>query len=160
MTSRFPRIPHITPGLVVDNGLEAIEFYARAFGAEPVLRLEEMGGKIMFAELRIGDSLVTVGDAMPEYGVEGARPRAPVPSSLLIYCEDADALHAQAVAAGATEITPVADQFHGDRAGIGARSVRPPVVDRDPHRGHDRGRDAAADGNGDEPGRKPPFGGT
>jgi PhnB protein len=115
----------ITPGLVVDNGAEAIDFYARAFGAEPVRRLE-MGGKIMFAELRIGDSLVTVNDEMPDYGFKAPDHEAPVPSSLLIYTEDADALHAQAVAAGATEINPVSDQFHGDRAG----SVRDPYGHR------------------------------
>ena len=115
----------ITPGLVVDNGVEAIDFYERAFGAELVRRLE-MGGKIMHAELRIGDSLITVNDEMPDYGFKAPDHEAPVPSSLLIYTEDADALHAQAVAAGATEINPVSDQFHGDRAG----SVRDPYGHR------------------------------
>jgi PhnB protein len=115
----------ITPGLVVDKGAEAIDFYARAFGAEVVRRLE-MGGKIMHAELRIGDSLVTVNDEMPEYGLKAPDREAPVPASLLIYCEDADALHARAVAAGASEINPVSDQFHGDRAG----SVRDPYGHR------------------------------
>jgi PhnB protein len=115
----------ITPGLVVDGAVEALDFYQRAFGAEVVRRLE-MGGKIMHSELRIGDSLVTVNDEMPEYGLKAPDPDAPVPASLLIYTEDADALHARAVAAGATEINPVSDQFHGDRAG----SVRDPYGHR------------------------------
>ena len=115
----------ITPGLVVDGAAEALEFYERAFGAEVVRRLE-MGGKIMHAELRIGDSLVTVNDEMPEFGLKAPDRDAPVPASLLIYTEDADALHARAVQAGASEINPVSDQFHGDRAG----SVRDPYGHR------------------------------
>jgi PhnB protein len=115
----------ITPGLVVDGAVEALDFYQRAFGAEVVRRLE-MGGKIMHAELRIGDSLVTVNDEMPEYGLKAPDPDAPAPASLLIYTEDADALHARAVKAGATQINPVSDQFHGDRAG----SVRDPYGHR------------------------------
>ena len=115
----------ITPGLVVDNGVAAIDFYARAFGAELVRRLE-MRGKIMHAELRIGDSLITVNDEMPDYGLKAPDREAPVPASLLIYTEDADALHARAIEAGATEINPVSDQFHGDRAG----SVRDPYGHR------------------------------
>jgi PhnB protein len=115
----------ITPGLVVDGAAEALEFYERAFGAEVVRRLE-MGGKIMHAELRIGDSLVTVNDEMPDFGLKAPDRDGPVPASLLIYTEDADALHARAVEAGASEINPVSDQFHGDRAG----SVRDPYGHR------------------------------
>jgi PhnB protein len=115
----------VTPGLVVDGGADALDFYQRAFGAEVGLRLE-MGGRIMHSELRIGGAVVTVSDEMPEYGMKAPDPDAPVASSLLIYCEDADALHARAVKAGATEINPVADQFHGDRAG----SVRCPFGHR------------------------------
>ena len=115
----------LTPGLVVDDGVRALDFYQRAFGAEVVRRLE-MGGKIMHAELRIGDSLFSVNDEMPEYGLKAPDRDGPVPASILIYCEDADAVHARAVEAGATQINPVSDQFHGDRAG----SVRDPFGHR------------------------------
>ena len=149
MTKAIPdRYGSVTPGLVVDGGSDALEFYERAFGAEVVLRLE-LGGRIMHAEMRIGDSLVMLSDEMPEYGIEAPDPEAPVPARCVIYCEDADALHARAVEAGATEINPVADQFHGDRAGSRARPVRPPLGDRDAHRGHVRRGDAAAHGGGD-----------
>ena len=50
----------------------------------------------------------------------------PVSSSIGLYVEDADAIHARAVAAGASQINPVSDQFHGDRAG----SVRDPFGHR------------------------------
>jgi PhnB protein len=126
MTKAIPDgFTSVTPGLVVDGGADALEFYQRAFGAEVRVRLE-MGGKLMHSELHIGDAVVTVSDEMPEYGMKAPDPDAPTASSLLIYCEDADALHARAVEAGATEINPVADQFHGDRAG----SVRCPFGHR------------------------------
>jgi len=115
----------VTPTLVVDGGARALDFYERAFGAVVVSRLEA-GGMLVHGEIRIGDSLVTVCDSMPGYGLRAPDREAPVPSSLGIYCEDVDALHARAVAAGATEINAVADQFHGDRTG----SVRDPFGHR------------------------------
>jgi PhnB protein len=115
----------LTPALVVDGGLDAIDFYRRAFGAEVVRKLE-MGGRIMHAELRIGDSLFTVNDPMPDYGFAAPGPEGNQHSSILIYTEDVDALHARAVEAGAETINPPSDQFHGDRAG----SVRDPFGHR------------------------------
>jgi PhnB protein len=115
----------LTPSLVVDGGLEALAFYQRAFGAEVVRKLE-MGGKIMHSELRIGDSLFTVNDAMPDYGFVAPGAGGNQHSSILIYTEDVDALHARAVEAGAETINAPADQFHGDRAG----SIRDPFGHR------------------------------
>jgi PhnB protein len=115
----------VTPNVVVDGGADALDFYQRAFGAQVGLRLEA-GGRIMHSEMRIGSAIVTLCDEMPDYGMKAPDPDAPVASSLLIYCEDADALQARAVEAGATEINPVSDQFHGDRAG----SVRCPFGHR------------------------------
>ena len=115
----------VTPNIAVAGSSEAIAFYERAFGAEVVRRLD-VGDKVMHAELRIGDSLITLSEAMPEYGLAAPDPEAPVPVSLLIYTEDADALHARAVQAGAKVFSEVTDQFHGDRAG----SVRCPFGHR------------------------------
>ncbi len=106
----------VQASIIVDNGLEALEFYSRAFGAEIELRLEHEG-RLMHSEMRIGESLVAVADSMPEYGVAAPEPGAPVPASLTIWCDDSDALFARAVAAGATELSPVSDEFHGDRVG-------------------------------------------
>jgi PhnB protein len=118
MTSPIPSGFHsLTPGIIVDGAARALDFYERAFGAEVTLRLD-MGDLVAHAEVRIGDSMVYVNDPMPDLGlVAPAADRSAWPSSLLIYCEDAAALHARAVAAGATEIHPVTDQFHGDRVG-------------------------------------------
>ena len=106
----------ITPCIVVENGLEALGFYERAFGAEVVRKLV-MGDKLMHSEIRIGDSLVNVNDPFEEFGIAAPKPDEPLPASLLIYTEDVDALYDRAIAAGATELNRPADQFHGDRAG-------------------------------------------
>jgi PhnB protein len=114
-----------TPNLVVDGGAGAIDFYERAFGAEVQTRLEA-GGMLVHAALRIGESIVTLCDAMPTHGFVAPDRDAPVSAFITLYVEDADALHARATAAGATEINPVADHVHGDRAG----SVRDPFGHR------------------------------
>jgi PhnB protein len=117
MTTPIPCGFHtLTPALIVDGAAAALDFYARAFGAEVTLRLD-MGELVAHAEVRIGDSMVYVNDPLPDFGLVAHDGAARWSSSLLIYCDDADALHARALAAGATEITPVADQFHGDRVG-------------------------------------------
>ena len=115
----------VTPNLVVADGAAAIAFYERAFGAEVVARLEA-GGMLVHAALRIGGGMVTLCDAMPSHGMVAPDAEDPVASFITLYVEDADALHAQALAAGATEINPVADHVHGDRAG----SVRDPFGHR------------------------------
>ena len=106
----------ITPYLVLDDSAAAIEFYRKAFGAEEVFRFEHEG-RIGHAELRIGNSHVMVSDEWPEYGYRSAKHIGATPVSLMIYVPDVDAVHARALAAGATERAPVQDQFYGDRSG-------------------------------------------
>jgi PhnB protein len=107
--------------LVVDGGNEAIEFYERAFGAQVEGRLVA-GDKVLFAALRIGDLLVSLCDVLPGL----AAPEGDASAFITIYCDDADALHARATEAGATELSAVSDQLHGDRAG----SLRDPFGHR------------------------------
>jgi PhnB protein len=117
MTNPIPSGFHtLTPCLVVDGGAAAIDFYVRAFGAEVLLRLNA-GDAVAHSELRIGDAVVTVCDPMPDYGLVAPDPEGPLPSSLLLYTDDVDAVHARAVAEGARLVTEVSDQFHGDRVG-------------------------------------------
>jgi PhnB protein len=115
----------VTPSLTVERGVEALEFYARAFGGTVERRLV-MDGKLMYGEVRIGDSVVMVNDPFPDYGSVAPDPDGPVPAALMIYTEDVDALYARAIEAGATAVNPPADQFHGDRAG----SLRDPYGHR------------------------------
>jgi PhnB protein len=115
----------VTPNLVVADGAAAIDFYERAFGAEVQARLEA-GGMLVHAALRIGDAMVTLCDAMPSHGFVAPDADAPVSVFITLYVDDADALHGRALAAGGTEINPIADHVHGDRAG----SLRDPFGHR------------------------------
>jgi PhnB protein len=109
----------VTPQLTLDNAAQAIDWYKKALGAEEGARAVGPDGKIMHSEIRIGDSLIMVNDAMG--GGKGPRAIGGSPASLWIYVEDCDALFNRAVAAGA-QVPPgpmgqMADQFWGDRSG-------------------------------------------
>lgn len=105
----------ITPYLIVDDGAAALDFYQRAFGAKEAVRMEMPGGKVGHAEIRIGNSVVMLAGEHPQMGSRSPKTIGGTPVSVLIYTEDADALTAQAAAAGATITRPIADQFYGDR---------------------------------------------
>jgi PhnB protein len=107
----------VTAALTVRNGAEAIEFYKKAFGAVELLRMPAPGGKIGHAEIKIGDSPIMLADENPEMNSRSARSFGGSPISLMVYVKDVDAQVAQAVAAGAKLVRPVADQFYGDRTG-------------------------------------------
>jgi PhnB protein len=107
----------ITPQLTLDNAAKGIEWYKNALGAKEVGRAVGPDGKIMHAELRIGNSPFMVNDDM--MGGPKAAPNSR--ASFWIYVDDADTLYNRAVAAGA-RVAPgpmgaMADQFWGDRTG-------------------------------------------
>lgn len=108
-----------TPHLTVAGGAKAIEFYKNAFGAveNEAMRFSDPDGRIAHAEIRIGDSPIMVADEAPDYGRRSPEALGGSPVIVALYVEDVDALARQAVAAGAKVVMPVADQFHGDRAG-------------------------------------------
>lgn len=109
----------ITPSIVVRGAKEAIEFYKKAFGAKEVGgAMPSPDGKILHAEIRIGDSIVMLSDEFPQMGSSSPQTVGGTSSSLMIYTRDVDALFNQAVAAGATAAMPVSDMFWGDRYGI------------------------------------------
>jgi PhnB protein len=106
-----------TPYLIVKNAAAALDFYKRAFGATESMRLADPSGKVGHAEIKIGDSTIMLADEFPEMGI--LAPQAPRSAgvSILLYVEDVDAQFRQALAAGATQLRPVKDQFYGDRSG-------------------------------------------
>ena len=106
-----------TPYMIVSDGAKAIEFYKRAFGATELVRLADDTGKVMHAELRIGNSPIMLADEFPEMGYSSPQSLGGSPVSILLYVADVDAQVACAIAAGAKETMPVADQFDGDRRG-------------------------------------------
>ena len=107
----------VTPYLIVKDAARAIDFYKKAFGATEVMRMAAPGGKVGHAEIKVGDSPVMLADEFPEMGFRGPQSLGGSPVSLLLYVEDVDARFRQALAAGATVLKPVKDQFYGDRSG-------------------------------------------
>lgn len=106
-----------TPYLIVKGGAAALDFYAAAFGAVELMRMPGPAGKVAHAEFKIGDSPVMVADEHPEMGFVGPETLGGSPVGLCLYVEDVDAAFERAVAAGATVMRPLADQFYGDRSG-------------------------------------------
>jgi PhnB protein len=103
-----------TPYLIVSDGPAAIDFYVRGLGATEVSRETAPDGHILNAELRIGSSMLMLGE---HRGLEVPTP-TPMPSlSIYLYVEDANALHRRAVEAGARALSPVATKFYGNREG-------------------------------------------
>jgi PhnB protein len=105
----------ITPQLTLDNAAQAIEWYKKALGAEELSRSVGPDGKIMHAELKIGDSRFMMNDVMQ--GSKGPQAFGGSPASLWLFVENSDTLFNRAVGAGAKVQMPLADQFWGDRAG-------------------------------------------
>jgi PhnB protein len=107
----------VTPYLCVDGASEAIMFYIQAFGAKELSRSTTPGGKIAHAQVQIGDSILMLVDEFPGSGTRAAKAIGDTPVTLYLYVDDADAVFARALRAGARERRPVRDQFFGDRAG-------------------------------------------
>jgi PhnB protein len=105
----------VTPQLTLDNAAEAIDWYKKALGADELSRAPGPDGKIMHAELRIGDSKIMVND--PVMGGKGPKTLGGSPASLWLYVDDCDTLFNRAVSAGAQARMPIGDQFWGDRCG-------------------------------------------
>ena len=105
----------VTPQLTLDNAAQAIDWYKQALGAQEVSRAPGPDGKLMHAELRIGDSRIMLND--PVMGSKGPKTLGGSPASLWLYVEDCDALFNRAVSAGGQVRMPMGDQFWGDRCG-------------------------------------------
>ena len=107
----------VTPTIIVRNAPDAIDFYKRAFGAEEINRMAGPDGSVMHAEIRIGDSIVMLGEENPGWGALSPLSTGGNPGSLHIYVDDADAAFARAIGSGAKVRHPLEDAFWGDRYG-------------------------------------------
>lgn len=97
----------VTPFLHPKNGRALLDFLTNAFGAE-VLHVTEMAERaVAHATVRIGDSVLELGEAHGEY--------QPMPAAIHLYVADADAAYERAVRAGATSVNPPADTPYGER---------------------------------------------
>src|SRR5262245_10553349 len=104
----------VTPQLSLDNAAQTIEWYKKALGAKELDRSVGPDGKIMHAEIQIGDSRIMVNDVMMG---KGPRDLGGSPASLWLYVDDCDQLFNRAVSAGAKVTMDMQDQFWGDRGG-------------------------------------------
>ncbi len=110
----------ITPHLVIDGAVKALDFYKKAFGAEEILRMPSPDGtKLMHAEIKIGDSVLMLADDFPEFSGAPRNPKKLGESSVTIhlFVPDCDAAFKRAVDAGAKVTMPLQDMFWGDRYG-------------------------------------------
>lgn len=106
----------ITPHLVCGDAIAAIDFYKRAFNAVELMRLPGPDGKLMHAQLRIGDSLLMLAEENPKWAFSPLTLKGS-PVTIHLQVENVDAVVEQAVAAGAKMTMPVSEMFWGDRYG-------------------------------------------
>ena len=107
----------VTPYLIVSGAAAALDWYARALGAEVTVRMDGPGGKLMHAEFRLGDSMLMLADEFPEMVARSPASLGGTPVGFCLYVPECDAVFARAVAAGARVERPLQDQFYGDRSG-------------------------------------------
>src|SRR2546425_5836186 len=106
----FPeRYPSVHPYLVVQGMPKLPEFLKQAFNSTELERVPRPDGTISHAEVRIGDSVVMMGEANGQ--------SKPMPAMLYVYVEDVDAVYKRALQAGAKPVRELKDEFYGDRAG-------------------------------------------
>jgi PhnB protein len=106
----------LTPYVVCKDAAKAIEFYTKAFGAEETARMPGPGGRIMHAEVKIGNSMLMLSDENPERGAVAPSGKGRS-QSLMFYTPDVDAVFKRAIDAGATSVEAPTDMFWGDRMG-------------------------------------------
>jgi PhnB protein len=117
-SSYVPKGLHtIVPQLTLDNAGSTLDWYKKAFGATEVHRSLGPDGKVMHAEVHIGDSAFFANDVMMDQD-KGPKARGGSPAGFWIYVDDSDKLFKRAVDAGAKVAQPLDDQFWGDRAGL------------------------------------------
>jgi PhnB protein len=107
----------VTPYLFIKGAAEAIEFYKAVFGAAVPVRMPGPDGRIMHAELRIGDSIVMLSEENPQAGALSPKSIGGAGFTLNVYLNNVDAVVQKAVEKGAKLQRPVQDQFYGDRTG-------------------------------------------
>jgi PhnB protein len=103
--------------MIIDGAAKAIDFYKKGLGATESMRVPGPGGKVMHAEIKIGDSIVMLADEVPDMGYVGPKALGGSPVSLMVYVKNVDAQFAAALKAGAEQVKPLQDQFYGDRSG-------------------------------------------
>ncbi len=105
------------PYLIVNNGVSALDFYKRAFGAVELYRFDAPGGKIGHAEFKIGNSNFMIADEVPSMNAVSPTSLGGSPVGFYLYVKDVDSFFLNALREGAKELQSLEDKFYGDRAG-------------------------------------------
>jgi PhnB protein len=107
----------LTPHIVVDDAATASDWYQRALGAREQTRLPLPGGKLMYVDLRFGESALMAASAFPELGIVSPLTVGGTAVVLHLVTDDVEAAWHGALDAGAEIVHPLQDQFWGDRQG-------------------------------------------
>lgn len=107
----------VTPYLSIKGASDAIEFYKMAFNATELFRLDMPGGTIGHSEIQIGNSRIMIADPCDDVSFGDPKTLGGSTVGLYVYVDNVDEIYSQSVAAGAKSVTPVEDQFYGDRTG-------------------------------------------
>ena len=120
MSSTIPEGYHsIQPYLMFTDCAKAIDFYTQVFGGKEKLRMPDDTGRIMHAEIQIGDSVIMMAEENPSIEAFAVAHYGGSPVSIMLYVENCDATYQAAVAAGSKSLREPTDQNYGDRmAGI------------------------------------------
>src|SRR6267378_2250108 len=110
-----PGYTTVTPSMTVKDAPKVIEFLKKAFGATERMRMPGPDGKIMHAEIQIGNSIIMMNDEV--MGSRSAQTIGGSPVSFYLYFDNADAAFQKAMAAGAKQVYALTDMFWGDRMG-------------------------------------------
>jgi uncharacterized glyoxalase superfamily protein PhnB len=112
MTTKVSPIPEgyhtVTPVMTVQGAVKLIDFMKQAFDAKEMYRLDGPNGTVMHAEVKIGDSMVMVGEASDQW--------KPIQATVALYVQDTDGWYQRALRAGAISVREPSDQFYGDRS--------------------------------------------
>jgi len=106
-----------TPYLTVRGGAKAIDFYKQAFGAKELFRMPGPDGKIMHAEILIGNSHIMLADESDSAETKSPQTLNGSTGGIFLYLEDVDSSFQQAVKAGAKQTMPLQNMYWGDRFG-------------------------------------------
>jgi PhnB protein len=105
----------VQPYMIFAGCAQAMEFYKKAFGAREVMCMKDPDGRVVHAEMRIGDSHIMMADEAPQMDAYGAKHYGGSPVSLMLYTESCDAMYKQSLEAGAESLREPADQPYGMR---------------------------------------------
>ena len=108
----------LVPHLTCKDAIEAVAFYQKAFGAEPIVVHQLPDGRLMHASMSINGAMFYVVDEFPKHGGLGPKSIGGTPVSLHLQVPDCDAAFQRAVDAGCEVRMPLEDMFWGDRYGV------------------------------------------